>query len=39
MAAVGVVFVVLVAIAVLIGLYVLVVSLPDIARYRRVRRM
>ena len=39
MEALGVVFLVIIALAVLIGLYVLVVSLPDISRYRRLRRM
>jgi hypothetical protein len=39
MAALGVVFLVLIAVAVVIGLFVLVVALPDIARYRRLRRM
>ena len=35
----GFVFVVLVAIAVLVALYVLITALPDISRYRRLRRM
>lgn len=36
---VGIVFLVLVALAVLIGLYVVLRSIPDFARYRRLRRM
>ena len=39
MAALGVVFLVLIAIAVVIGLIVAAVSLPDLARYRRIRRL
>jgi hypothetical protein len=39
MEALGVVFLVVLAVVVLIGLYALVVSLPDLARYRRLRRM
>ncbi len=39
MAVLGIVFLVLIALAVLFGLIVLVVALPDISRYRRLRRM
>jgi hypothetical protein len=39
MAALGVVFLVLIALAVLVGLIVLAFSLSDIGRYRRLRRM
>jgi hypothetical protein len=39
MAVLGVVFLVLIALAVLFGLIVLVMALPDISRYRRLRRM
>lgn len=39
MAALGIVFLVLIALAVLFGLILLVVALPDISRYRRLRRM
>ncbi len=39
MAVLGIVFVVLIALAVLFGLVILVVAMPDISRYRRLRRM
>ncbi len=39
MAILGIVFLVLIAIAVLFGLILLIVALPDISRYRRLRRM
>ncbi len=39
MAVLGVVFLVIIAVAVLIGLIVAAISLPDIARYRRIRRL
>ncbi len=39
MAALGVAFLVVLALVVLFALFVLVRSIPDIARYRRVRRM
>ncbi len=39
MEALGIVFLVLVALAVVIALVVLAISLPDISRYRRLRRM
>jgi len=35
----GIVFLVLIALAVVAGLIILVVALPDISRYRRLRRM
>ncbi|MGI8663549.1 MAG: DUF6893 family small protein [Acidimicrobiales bacterium] len=35
----GIVFLVLIALAVLLGLIVFVIALPDISRYRRLRRM
>jgi len=35
----GIVFLVLVALAVLVALVLVFVSLPDLARYRRLRRM
>lgn len=39
MEALGAVFLVLIALAVVIGLFVLILSLPDISRYRKLRRM
>ncbi len=39
MEALGVVFLVLIAVAVVIALIVLLMSIPDLARYRRLRRM
>lgn len=39
MEALGAVFLGLLAVAVLIALYVIVIALPDIGRYRRLRRM
>jgi len=39
MEALGLVFLVLIALAVLVSLIVLAISLPDITRYRRLRRM
>lgn len=39
MAVFGIVFLILIALAVLFGLIVLVVAMPDISRYRRLRRM
>lgn len=39
MEALGIVFLVLIAVAVLVALIVVVSSLPDISRYRRLRRM
>ncbi len=39
MAVLGVVFLVIIAVAVIIGLIVAAISLPDIARYRRIRRL
>jgi hypothetical protein len=39
MEALGVVFLVVLALAVAVGLIVVVVALPDISRYRRLRRM
>ncbi len=39
MEALGIVFLVLIALAVVVGLIVLAMSLPDISRYRRLRRM
>ncbi len=39
MEALGIVFLVLIAAAVLFALFLLAVSLPDISRYRRLRRM
>lgn len=39
MAILGIIFLVLIVIAVLFGLYLLVSSLGDIARYGRIRKM
>lgn len=39
MEALGVAFLVLIGLGFLLALYVLVVSIPDINRYRRVRKM
>ena len=39
MEALGIVFLVLIAVAVVMALIVLALSLPDISRYRRLRRM
>ncbi len=39
MAILGIIFLVLIAIAVLFGLYLLLTSLGDIARYGRIRKM
>ncbi len=39
MEALGMVFLVIIALLVLVGLIVLALSLPDISRYRRLRRM
>jgi len=39
MAALGIVFLGLLAVAVVIALVILAFSLPDIARYRRIRHM
>ncbi len=35
----GVVFLVIIAMVVILGLIVAAISLPDIARYRRIRRL
>ena len=39
MEVVGYVFLALIAVAVIVGLVVFVIALPDMARYRRLRRM